>query len=776
MPRVAEEFALIRDLALVLVTAGATALLFHKLRLPLVLGYLAAGVIVGPHILPYPLVGDAANVAVLAELGVLFLLFSLGLDFHLGKLRKVGGLALTAGILEVSVLVGVGFLMARLFGWRTTDALFMGAILAISSTTIIVKVLGEQGRLHVPSTQAIFGILLVEDLVAVVLIALLSSIALTGTVTALALGTLVLRVAIFVIATLVIGIVVVPRLVDYAARLKVEEVLLLLAVGIAFLTSIIALSLGLSIALGAFIAGAIVAESKASGTIERRIAPLRDVFAAVFFVSTGILINPADLVTYWPAILVLGAVCIVGKIAAVSLATFVSGYPPQQAMRVGIGMAMIGEFSFVIATLGSDLGVTSRFLLPIAVSVSALTTLVTPPLIRRSDAIVAFLGRHAPASARSYATMYSAWAQRARKGDPAREAYQGAYDVGALVRVGSYSALLVALAFAASYLDAYLLAQFRESVAAPAIITVGIYSGFVLLSIPIGLGLVRAVRNLVDHLVHVIIPPRAEAGRGAAAARVLRHSIYVFLSLLVSIVAFAAGAAFLPPLPLLLGAALVVLVAGTMLGGSLRRLNRQFEQTVDHIFAKNTPPDSRDRVLALIRERYPWDLHVENVSVPASSRAANRRLRDLQLPQRTGASIVTHERGGIQVVNPAPDIVILPGDMLGVLGEEEQVAHARSLLTTDAPTPTRPEGTTEGGVEIEEIDIRSDSPLAGVTLAGSRIRERTGASIVGLRRDGVPILNPAPVLRLKPGDTVVVLGSRAQVDAARALLEPGPPA
>lgn len=771
---VAEEITLIRDLALVLVTAGATALLFHKLRLPLVLGYLAAGVIVGPHLFFYPLVSDPANIAVLAQIGVLFVLFSLGLDFHLGKLRKVGGLALTAGFLEVSLMIGGGFLIAHLFGWRTTDALFLGAILAISSTTVIIKVLSEQGRLHVPSTQAIFGILLVEDLVAVILIALLSSIALTGTITALSLGALLLRVAIFVIATLVIGIVVVPKLVDHVARLKVEEVLVLLAVGIAFATSMIAVSLGLSIALGAFIAGAIIAESKASATIERRIAPLRDVFAAVFFVSTGILINPADLVTYWPAILVLGAVCIVGKIAAVSLATFVAGYPPHQAMRVGIGMAMIGEFSFVIAQLGSDLGVTSSFLLPIAVSVSALTTLVTPPLIRRSDAIVDILGRRAPASVRSYASMYSAWVQRARKGDPSSEAYRGGYDLGALLRLGSYAALLVALAVGASFVDRYLIAQFHESVSAPALITLGVYSAFVLMSIPIGLGLVSAVRSLVDHLVDVVIPPReSDAGRGAVAASVLRNTLYVFLALLVSVVAFAAGIAFLPPLPLILGATVIVLVAGTLLGGSLRRMNRQLEQAVDVIFAKGAPPASRDQVLALIRERYPWDMHVENVVVPLFSRASNRRIRDLQLPQRTGVSIVTHQREGIQVVNPPPDLIILPGDTLGVLGEEEQVAHARELLTTEPSTPARPESTTEGGVEIEEIDIVEGSPLSGVTLAGSRIRERTGASIVGLRRDGVPILNPAPVLRLKPGDTVVVLGSPAQVEAVRRLFEPG---
>lgn len=770
-PTVAEDLSLIRDLAVVLIAAGVTALLFHKLRLPSVLGYLAAGVIVGPHFTPFLLITDVEDINVLAQLGVLFLLFSLGLDFHLGKLRRVGGLALTAGVLEVGVMVGVGFLVGGLFGWSVTDSIFLGAMLAISSTTVIVKVLGDLGRMRAPSTQAIFGILLVEDLVAVLLIALLSSIALTGAVTFATVALLLTRVAIFIMATLVLGLVVVPRLVDHVAKLRVEEVLVLLVVGIAFATSMIAVALGLSIALGAFIAGAIVAESRASATVERKIAPLRDVFTAVFFVSIGILIDPLDVLAYWPAILVLAAVSIMGKIAAVSFATFVAGYPPQQAVRVGIGMAMIGEFSFVIAQLGSDLGVTSGFLLPIAVSVSALTTLVTPPLIKRSDAIVSRLGRLAPTAARDYARMYSAWASRAR-GQGGEEAYSGGYDLGALVRMASYGALLVALAVGATVVDDYLATTLGEDF--PLVARVGVLALFALVAVPVAVGLVRAVRRLVTSLSYLVVPPRAsQTGRGAAVAEVLRNTLYVFLSVVVAVVLIAAGAAFLPPLPLLLAAALLVAIAAFVLRGSLRRLNRQMEEAVDAVFTSGSAsPGTRDQVLSLIRERYPWDMHVQSVIVPPGSRAAGRRIRDLQLPQKTGASIVTHERDGRQVVNPPPDMLIHPGDTVGVIGEKEQVAQAKSLLVSEAPASERPIGRLEDGIEIEEIDVHPDSPLCGVTLAGSRIRETTGASVVGLRREGVPILNPAPVLRLQPGDSVVVLGSPSQVEAARGLFEP----
>ena len=765
----AEDLALIRDLALVLVTAGVTALLFHKLRLSPVLGYLAAGVLVGPHVQGYPLVQDQANVAVLAELGVIFLLFSLGLHFHLGRLRQVGGLALTAGVLEVGLMIGVGLAMARLFDWGFTDAIFLGAILAISSTTLIVKVLSDQGRLRDPSTEAVFGILLVEDVVAVLLIALLSSIALTGAVSAAAVGGLLVRVAIFVVATLVLGLVLIPRVVDHAARLKVDEILVLIVVGTAFAVAMLAVALDLSLALGAFIAGAVVAESRASALVERRIAPLKDVFTAVFFVSTGILLNPFDAVAYWPAILILAAVCIVGKIVAVGFATFVAGYPPAQAMQVGISMAMIGEFSFVIAQLGSDLGVTAPFLFPIAVSVSAVTALVTPVLIRRSDVIVRVAARVMPGPWRQYAATYSAWVDRIRP--RGADAYSGGYDAAAVTRALTYAAILLAIGFAANLMDERVLAAYGNSLP----VSVAFYALVALVAVPILVGLGRAVRDVVGSLVKVVIPP-AQLGtrRGQAAAAVLRNTLYLFLAALLLVVAVAAGAAFLPPLPLLGAAAVVVVTAAFLLRGSLRRLDEQLQEAVDTVFRGEARGASRDQVLSLIREKYPWDMHVESLIVPAGSRAANRRIRDLGLPQKTGATIVTLEHDGVQTVNPPPDAIIHPGDTVGILGEREQAEAAKALLTGEAPATARPTLRASEGVDIEEFDVAEGSPMSGVTLAGSRIRETTGASVVGVRRDGVPILNPAPVMRLRPGDSVVVLGSPAQLDAVRTLFHPRP--
>jgi len=763
---VAEDLTLVRDLAVVLVTAGVVALAFHRLRLPAVLGYLVAGVLVA-HASPVPLIGDPGDIAVLAQMGIVFLLFGLGLDFHLGRLRRVGGIAITAGVLETSLMVGAGFVAGRLFGWGLADSLVLGAILAISSTTLVVKTLQDLGRAGAASSEVIFGILLVEDLVAVVLLAVLPSVGGGGAGGLAVAGALALRMAVFVAVALVLGLAVVPRLVDYVATMRVEAILVLLAVGLAFAVSMMAVGLGLSLALGAFIAGAVVAESRASAAVEHRIAPLRDVFTAVFFVSTGILLDPAQVVAHWPAVLALGVLSIAGKLLAVSGATFIAGYPATEAVRVGIGMAMIGEFSFVIASQGATLGATNGFLLPIAVAVSALTTLVTPPLVRRSDDIVRALSRRAPASVRGFASTYSSWAQRARRRRGRPEAFEGGLRRADAARVAVFVLLLVGSGLGAAYADGRLVASGAPPAARVASIALFALAGLVILY-----GLARAVRDLVRHLTEAIIPPDEARGQGAAAAAVLRRTLYVFLAVLAGLVVFAAGAAFVPPLPLLAGALILVALAVVLLRGALRRLDEQIEKALDVVLLGGADaPGTRDRVLRIIREQAPWDMHAQSVIIPPGSRAANRRIRDLQLPQKTGATIVTHERAGRSVLNPPPDLLIEPGDVLGLLGGREQVDHARRLVTGEAPLTQRPAGAAEG-VHVEEVPVPPGSPMAGVTLAGSRIRETTGATVVGLRREGVPILNPAPVLRLAEGDAVVLLGTPRQVADARRLFEP----
>ena len=387
---------LIQDLAVIMLVAGLVTLVFHRLKQPVVLGYILAGVIVGPHTPPFALVQDEATIRTLSELGVVFLLFALGLEFSLRKLAAVGLTALIAAVVEILFMLFVGYWIGQSFGWGRMDSIFLGAILSISSTTIIVKALDELKLKRERFAQLIFGILIVEDILAIAMIALLSAIATTGQVDAPAVFTTLGRLSLFMVVALVLGILIVPRLLAYVASFKSDEMLLITVLGLCFGFCLLVVKLDYSIALGAFIIGAVMAESRQLKLIERLTEPLKDMFSAIFFVSIGLLLDLNVLFKYAGPIAIITAAVVLGKVIACSAGAFVSGNDARTSLKVGMGLAQIGEFSFIIASLGLTLKVTSDFLYPIAVAVSALTTLLTPYLIRASDPLAVRAGAALP--------------------------------------------------------------------------------------------------------------------------------------------------------------------------------------------------------------------------------------------------------------------------------------------------------------------------------------------------------------------------------------------
>lgn len=399
----------LQDLAVVLVVAGVVTVVFHRFKQPVVLGYILAGFIIGPHTPPFPLIRDEATINTLADLGVILLMFSLGLEFSLRKLRQVGGTALLAALLEIFVMGGVGFELGRLFGWSNTDSLFLGAMLSMSSTTIIIKVLSDLGRSKERFAQLVFGILIVEDILGIAMIALLSGIAMTGAPSAGAVELTLGRLGIFLVVVLVVGLIAVPRLIGYVARFRSNDMLLVAVLGLCFGVSLLAAKLGYSVALGAFVIGAVVAETREIHRIETLIEPVRDMFSAIFFVAIGLLIDPRMLAEHWVPLLAIALAVVVCKVAACASGTFLGGYDTRTSLRVGMSVAQIGEFSFIIASLGVTLNVTSRFLYPVAVGVSAITTLFTPYLIRSADGVVNRFERMAPRTLTDILAIYTQW-------------------------------------------------------------------------------------------------------------------------------------------------------------------------------------------------------------------------------------------------------------------------------------------------------------------------------------------------------------------------------
>ncbi len=512
--------AFLAALATVLGVAAATTILFQRLGQPVVLGYLIAGLIIGPHV-PIPLVADPEIVETLSELGVILLMFSVGLELRLRTLVRMAPTAGVTAVVQCSLMVWLGFLTGRLFGWTVIESLFAGAAIAISSTTIIAKAFDEQ-RIHGRLREIVVGILVVEDLIAIVLIAVLTAIATGSRLSAGSLAMTVGRLAAFLIAFLVVGILIVPRAVRAIVRLDRPETTVIASMAICFGVALLAHAFGYSVALGAFIAGSLVAESGEEKKIEHLIQPVRDVFAAVFFVSVGMMIDPVLIGRHALAIAVLTVVVVAGKIVSVTLGAFLTGGGVRTSVQAGMSLAQIGEFSFIIAGVGATLGATRDFLYPVAVTVSAVTTLLTPWLIRAAAPVATFVDHKLPEALQTFVALYGSWIERLRQSDRPRSTTEAAAvrRLAWLMLIDgvALAAILIGASLSVGRLAPWLQQQIHldRDVARTAVL---IAAG--LLSLPFLVGVVRVARRLGVTLAAIAFPPGASArrrpGRGAAA-------------------------------------------------------------------------------------------------------------------------------------------------------------------------------------------------------------------------------------------------------------------
>ena len=402
---------LISDLGLILIVAAMVTLIFRKLKQPLVLGYIIAGFLVSPYINIVPTVTDIHNVETLAEIGVIFLLFSLGLEFSFKKLMRVGASASITAIVEILVIVVAGYLLGRALGWSTMNCLFLGGMLASSSTTIIIRAFDELGIKSRNYAKTVFGVLVVEDIVVILLMVLLSTVAVTQSVEGGEMLLTILKLGFFLILWFLLGIFVIPTFLKRVKNLLDDEGYLILSIGLCLGMVIVATQAGFSAELGAFIMGSILAETLAAERIEHIFKPVKDLFGAIFFVSVGMMINPAVIVQYGLPVLLVVLLVIVGKFSATLLGALLSGQSLKHAVQVAMSMAQIGEFAFIVATLGMSLGVIDEFLFPIAVGASAITTFTTPYMIKYSDRVYLFIEKILPAKFVQKLNSYSASSQ-----------------------------------------------------------------------------------------------------------------------------------------------------------------------------------------------------------------------------------------------------------------------------------------------------------------------------------------------------------------------------
>jgi len=678
----AQEF--LQTLTVVLCVAAVTTVVFQRLRQPVVLGYLLAGMLVGPYI-PVPLIADSHIVSALAELGVILLMFSLGIEFSLRKLARVGPTAGFVAIVQCSLMIWIGYLIGQAFGWSWLASLYAGAVISISSTTIIVKAFEEQG-IKGEFTQVVFGVLIVEDLIAIVLIAILTALSTGESMGAVELMKTGGRLGLFLFVLTVVGMLTVPRAMRSIVLLRRQETTVVASVGLAFGFALLAITFGYSVALGAFIAGSLVSESGVERTVEHLVQPVRDVFAAIFFVSVGTLIDPADISAHWLAVLVFLIAVVVGKVCSVTLSALLTGQSIQTSVKSGMSLAQIGEFSFIIAGLGAATHATDHVLYSIAVAVSALTTLLTPWLIRAASPVAAAVDRKLPHPLQTYLALYGSWFDRLRSDGAPKETSRIQRLVRWLIAdVALFTMIVIGASVELGEITPLLEKHFNV---APRVAVVLVIAGAALLSAPFWLGMLRMSRALGFELATRAFPATGnkQVDLADAPRRLLVVTLQLAIVVLVGIPVVAITQPFLPRLQ----GAVVLLLLLVLLAVRLWRQATNFQghtravaeaiaeairnesQNVQAV-AATTRGEDVNRVLSGLGSPVP-------VRLSATSPVVGQTLADIDLRGVTGATVLAIQRGEQVVPVPSGHERLAEGDVLAVAGKETAIEAARLLL------------------------------------------------------------------------------------------------
>lgn len=689
----AHEFLV--SLTVVLGVAAVTTVVFQYLRQPVVLGYILAGFIVGPNV-PIPLMADRSIVQTLSELGVILLMFSLGLEFSLGKLIAVGPTAGLTALLQSSLMAWLGFMTGQFFGWTLMESLFCGAIVAISSTTIIAKAFDEQ-NVRGPLRELVVGILIVEDLIAILLMATLTALVTGAGLSAGTMGWATGKLVAFLIGLVVVGLLLVPRGVRAVSRLGRPEVTLVTSIGFCFAVSLLAQELGYSVALGAFIAGSLIAESGQQHEIQYLVGPVRDVFAAIFFVSVGVLIDPSLIAAHWEAIAVLTGVVLVGKIVGTTLGAFLTGNGVRTSVQAGMSLAQIGEFSFIIASLGLSLRATGEFLYPVAVAVSAITTLTTPLSIKISGPVASFVDRIMPGPLQTFFTLYASWIEQLRTPSP-NGTTRGA-TIRRLLRLLVLDMVLVVVLALGAGLGQHRIAPFIQAHlgATPRLARVIVIAVALILALPLLAGVVRVARRLGLAIAEAALPAAGEGKLDLAAAP--RRALIVTLEI---------GMFLLTALPILaitqpiIGGyygpfffVLMLLVFGVAFWRGATNLQGHVQAgaqaIVGALISQARPSESEGSqglvtTLEHMHELLPGMGKPVSVHLAPGSPVIGKSLSQIDLRGITGATVLAIARGEEGLIVPTASEVLQVGDVLALAGGQDAILAARALLDQEEGT------------------------------------------------------------------------------------------
>lgn len=739
--------SLISDLAVILVSAGLVTLLFKKLKQPVVLGYVVAGILAGPSIEEIPTVSEVESIRIWADIGVIFLLFALGLDFSFKKLMKVGGTAVIGAITIVIGMMTAGYTTGLALGWGHMNSLFLGGMLSMSSTTIIFKAFDDMGLRNQRFAGVVFGILVVEDLFAVLLMVLLSTVAVSKHVEGMELLNSVIKLGVFLLFCFVVGIYLIPSFLKQTKRFLNEETMLIVAIGLCLGMVMIATQAGFSSALGAFVMGSILAETVEAERIERLIKPVKDLFGAIFFVSVGMLIDPAMLWEYKVPILIITFVVMVGQICFASLGVLLSGQPIKIAIQSGFSLAQIGEFAFIIASLGLTLKVTDSFLYPIVVAVSVVTTFFTPYMIRLSDPAYRLADRWIPARWKERLAKFAAGSTTIRQKSTWHKLLK------ALARiVGTYTAVTLVLIF--------LMLRF----VAPLIQTYipGIQGNL------IALILILAV---ISPMLRAIMMKKNHSAEFQQLWHDSKFNRGPLISLIILRIVLCAGILMLPIARLINAAAgllLAICCVLILLIITSKRLKKHSILMERRFFSNLSARELEEERHAPINQRFAnhlleRDLHLADFEVKQNSPSMGKSLKELNFRQKCNVNVVTIIRGEQRINIPGGEERLYPFDKLVVVGADDDLTHFRRYIEERYKQSSEEQSTKREEMRMEQILISSDSRLVGRSIIESGIRDKAACLVIGIERGNRSIQNPPPTTVFEQGDIVWLVGERSKL-------------
>jgi monovalent cation:H+ antiporter-2, CPA2 family len=740
---------LIEDLALILIVGAVVTLLFKSIRQPIVLGYIIAGFLVGPHMLLIPTVADLENVHTLAEIGVIFLLFSLGLEFNLKKIRHIGGTSSITALVEIVFITFSGYGLGKFLGWSTMDSIFLGGMLASSSTAIIIKAFDDLGIKTLHYTKVVFGILVVEDIVVILLLVLLPTIALAQSFSGNVLLLTIAKIPSFLVIMFVIGIFILPTFLRKAKKFLNDEMLLILYIGLCLGMVVLSAKIGVSAELGAFLMGFIIAESTSAERVEELIKPVKNLFAAIFFISIGMMIDPALIIAHKWAVVAVTLLTMFGKFLSTTGGAIISGQPLKQSIQVGMSMAQIGEFAFIVATLGLSLGVISDFLFPVAVGASAITTFTTPYMIKFSEKTYTIIEKILPSGWLLAINKYSHTTQTIQAEKNWKKVLK---TYGSIIFINSIITVTL-MSLSLKFLIPFLQTTFKEPVVAK-------ITSLILITVIISPFIWGIMAKKPKNIAYKELWANSKYSRGPLLLmEIARIGIgLLIISFLVKEI-FSTLIAVLVLVPLLL---VILIIFSKQVKNYYNRIEKRF------VFNLNSNDEEVNTVSKKVWQQATdslnislWDAHVIELKVKTYARFAGKQIIELGWREKYGINIAYIRRGDEIICAPSGICKLFPYDKVGIIATEEQMGIFKPIFDEN-PNADIVESSIDN-IIISSIRVNEKNKLRGLSIKESEIREKTNGLILGIERNQTRIFSPVSSTVFEWNDIVWIAGEREKI-------------